>query len=103
MPNRISKTWVHTDFLAICHIADEDHKAAARGGPINRGAGDSCVGALVALLDRYASRCDCADLARKFGCAPDPKSLAYAIRDDADERGISPSTALVDHLNLIVL
>lgn len=100
---RVSKTWEHSDFLAICHIADEDHKAAARGGLINRGAGDSATGALVTLLDRYATPCDCVGLARKFGCGSDAKALAYAIRDDADERGISPSTALVDLLNLIVL
>lgn len=99
---RITKHWESSDFLAVCRIADDAHRAASVDGA-HRGEGDQATGAIVVLLDRFASPCDCASLAMTYGCSTDPRSLAYAIRDDADERGQTPSHVLVDMLQLQVI
>lgn len=98
---RISKTWTHPDFIAICRVADDMHRASQ--SPERAAEGLAATGAIVALLDRYASPCDCMELATGFGCRADSKSLAYAIRDEADERGQPPSIVVVDLLKLTVL
>lgn len=103
MPNRISKTWVASDFLVTCRIADDMHRVA-NSGTIHVGhAGDSATGAIVSLLDSYATRCDMMDVAKQLGCAWDSKALAYAIRDAADDRKQAPSTVFVELFKLQVL
>lgn len=97
---RVTREWVHSDFFAVCRVADDMHRAAQDGS--NRHAADAATGAMVALLERYATPCDCRDLATGFGCGSDVRSLAYALRDEANDRHQPPSTVLVDVLHLQV-
>lgn len=97
---RVSRQWEHADFFAVARVADDMHREASLGA--NRHASDAATGAVVAMLERYATPCDCRDLATGFGCGNDVRSLAYAIRDEAHDRDEPPSTVIVDMLHLQV-
>lgn len=101
MATRVSKTWEYTNTLTLFRDADDMHRKANRQGC--GFSGHAATGAIVALLDKFATPCDCAALALYFGCHADAKSLAYAIRDCADERHENPSTVIVDLLKLQVI
>lgn len=97
---RIHRTWEDSDFFEICRAADDGYRASKGREP--DGNMLLHVGAIMTLVERYATPRDCAMLADQLHCTDDSEAIARHLARLADERMERPSVVLVDILQLTV-